>query len=234
MARDADYGPAIRHALNCSDAVTAVSDFLQRETHELFGFDRPIDVIHNFADLRPAQRSREEVRRELRVAGEVLILHSSNLRPVKRIDLLLETVAHISPRNSFKLVILAGDDFAPFMPDVQRLKLEDRMIVKRNVADIEEYLQAADLALYTSETESFCLGILEAMRSAHPTASAFKVGGIPEVVDHNTTGILIPTADPIAIARAGEQLIPNPEKRIQMGRTSAQDRAERHFSVPLT
>ena len=42
--RDAGYGPAIRHALICSDAVTAVSSFLQRESQRLLGFDGPIDV----------------------------------------------------------------------------------------------------------------------------------------------------------------------------------------------
>ena len=43
-----------------------------------------------------------------------MMLHSSNLRPLKRIDLLLETAARIRPRESFKLVILAGGNFAPF------------------------------------------------------------------------------------------------------------------------
>ena len=47
--------------------------------------------------------------------NEVMVLHLSNLRPVKRIDLLLETAARIRPRDSFKLVILAGGDFAPFV-----------------------------------------------------------------------------------------------------------------------
>ena len=130
LGRDADYGPAIRHALDCSDAVTAVSDFLQRETPRLFGFDRPIDVIHNFCSTRP-RSWREDVRRELGIGNETMILHSSNLRPVKRIDLLLETVALIHPRETFKLVILAGEDFSPFMNDVHRLDLEDRVIVRR-------------------------------------------------------------------------------------------------------
>ena len=41
--------------------------------------------------------------------------------------------------------------------------LEQRVIVREKVNDIEDYLQAADIGLFTSETESFCLGILEAM-----------------------------------------------------------------------
>src|ERR1700748_2613892 len=48
LGRDPGYGPAIRHALSCSDAVTAVSHYLQHETQELLGITRPIDVIHNF------------------------------------------------------------------------------------------------------------------------------------------------------------------------------------------
>src|SRR5271155_3368744 len=48
LGRDAGYGPAIRHALICSDAVTTVSDFLRQETRRLLNVDKPIDVIHNF------------------------------------------------------------------------------------------------------------------------------------------------------------------------------------------
>src|SRR5258706_9856902 len=53
LGRDAGYGPAIHHALTCSDAVTAVSFFLQRESQRLLDFDGPIEVIHNFFDPRP-------------------------------------------------------------------------------------------------------------------------------------------------------------------------------------
>ncbi len=94
LGRDPGYGPAIRHALNCSDAVTAVSSFLRNETQRLLSFDGHVEVIHNFFDPRKPRRFREEMRQELGVStDEVLILHSSNLRPLKRIDLLLETAA---------------------------------------------------------------------------------------------------------------------------------------------
>src|SRR5690606_5160557 len=95
LGRDAGYGPAIRHALVSSDAVTAVSSWLRDETRRLLAIDRPIDVIHNFFTPRPARRSRAEVRTELGLKDESLIVHVSNLRPVKRIDLLLETVARL-------------------------------------------------------------------------------------------------------------------------------------------
>src|SRR5690606_25619781 len=73
FGRDPAYGPAIRHALESSDAVTAVSQYLADETHRVLDVTRPIDVIHNFFDPRPTTRSRDEVRQELGVGDEVLV-----------------------------------------------------------------------------------------------------------------------------------------------------------------
>ena len=206
LGRDAGYGPAIRHALDRSDAVTTVSEFLRRETVDLLGVDRPIDVIHNFFEPRTPRRTRDEVRRELGLGDEVLLLHASNLRPFKRIDVLLEGVARIRPRGSFKLVILAGADFSPFAAEVRRLGLSDRVIVREHVIDIEDYLQAADVGLFTSDMESFCLSLLEAMCFSCPSV-ATAVGGIPEVAESGRSGILVPPGDPDAVARAAESLI---------------------------
>ncbi|HEX3989201.1 MAG TPA: N-acetyl-alpha-D-glucosaminyl L-malate synthase BshA [Verrucomicrobiae bacterium] len=231
LGSDPGYGPAIHHALIHSDAVTAVSSYLKSETERVLGFNRPMEVIHNFFQPRPATRSRDEVRRELGLRDEAMVLHSSNLRPVKRIDLLFETVAQIRPRESFKLVILAGGDFAPFASEVRRLGLEDRVIVRENILAIEDYLQAADLALFTSESESFCLSILEAMCFACPSV-ATRVGGIPEVVEDNVTGILAPFGDPKLLARSVERLIENPSLRSTLG-TAAQNRARKMFSADV-
>jgi len=235
LGRDAGYGPAIRHALERSDAVTTVSEWLRRETERLLAVNRPIEVIHNFFAPEQPARSREEVRRELGLVDEALVLHLSNLRPLKRIDLLLEAVARIRPRDSFKLVILAGAAFAPFTETVRRLGLEDRVIVREKVLDIEDYLQAADLGLYTSEVESFCLSILEGMSFGCPSV-ATRVGGIPEVVEDGVSGLLVPSGDVDGLARAAERLIQDPTARKVMGQT-ARERASERFSadriVPL-
>jgi len=229
LGQDPGYAPAIHHALTCSDAVTAVSDFLKLETQRVLGFDGPMEVIHNFFAPRPARRSRAEVRAELGLQNEVMIIHSSNLRPLKRIDLLLETVARIRPRGAFKLVILAGGSFAPFLDEVQRLGIQDRVIVREKVNEIEDYLQAADLGLFTSESESFCLSILEAMCFGCPSI-ARRVGGIPEVVEDGRTGLLLASVDANELARAVESLIQNPARRVAMGE-AAQKRAREFFSA---
>ena len=125
---------------------------------------------------------------------KLLLFHSSNLRSVKRIDLLLEAVARIRSRRAFKLLILAGEDFAPFESEVRRLDLANCVIVRNKVTEIEEYLQAADLGVFTSEMESFGLSILEGMCFGCPSV-AMRVGGVAEVIEDNVTGRLTPFGD---------------------------------------
>ena len=231
LGRDPGYGPAIRHALVCSDAVTAVSEYLRQETRRVLGIDRPIDVVHNFFEPRSPRLSRAEVRHELGVGDEVVVLHSSNLRPVKRIGLLLEAAARVRPRDAFRLLILAGEDFTPFASDVRRLGLEGRVIVLERVLDIEDYLQAADLGLFTSESESFGLSILEAMSFGCPSV-ATHVGGIPEVVQDGVSGVLVDSADAASLACAVENLIADPACRAALGR-AARHRARERFSADV-
>jgi len=231
LGYDPGYAPAIKHALTCSDAVTAVSESLKGETRRVLDFDGAIEVIHNFFAPRPPRRSRDEVRRELGLEKEVVVVHSSNLRSGKRIDLLLETVARVRPREAFKLLILAGEPFAPFVEHVRRLGLADRVIIREKVNDIEDYLQIADVGLFTSETESFCLSILEAMCFGCPSVST-RVGGIPELVEDGESGLLVPSGDVGALAGALEALIHDETRRRALGR-AAQARARERFAAGI-
>ena len=120
-------------------------------------------------------------------------------------------------------MILAGADFAPFAEDVRRLGLSERVIVRENAVDIEDYLQSADIGLFTSEVESFCLSILEAMCFGCPSVST-AVGGIPEVVVSGVSGSLVATADADILAREVGALIGDPARRAALGR-AARERA---------
>lgn len=235
LGYDPGYGPAIHHALTRSDAVTTVSAFLKTETERVLGFTGPMEVIHNFFTPRVPRRSREEVRQELGLRDEIVLFHSSNLRPLKRIDVLLETLARLQPRHKIKLVLLAGGNFASYTADVFRLGLENTILLREKVSDIEDYLQIADLGLFTSDSESFCLSILEAMFFGCPSV-ATRVGGIPEVVEDGRSGLLAPAGDAIALAAAVQDLIDHPARRRQLGQ-AAQQRAREQFSaaaiVPL-
>jgi glycosyltransferase involved in cell wall biosynthesis len=109
------------------------------------------------------------------------------------------------------------------------LGLEDRVIVRENVNDIEDYLQVADVGLFTSESESFCLSLLEAMCFGCASVAS-RVGGIPEVIENNVTGCLVPFGDTDAYAGALTDLIRDPARRTALGR-AAQRRAREHFSA---
>jgi len=230
LGRDAGYGPAIRHALEQSDAVTTVSGFLRDETRRLLSINRPIEVVHNFFDPHPPTRPPEEVRRELGLKDELVVLHTSNLRPVKRMDLLLGAVARIDPHLRFKLLVLAGSDFAPHRELVRSLGITDRVIVREKVIDIEDYLQIANVGFFTSDSESFCVSILEAMCFGCPSV-ARKVGGIPEVLEDGVSGVLVPASAGIEVlaARVGE-LLEDTKRRALLG-DSARKRARECFSV---
>jgi L-malate glycosyltransferase len=230
LGRDAGYRPAIRHALMQSDAVTAVSAWLRDETHKLLDVQREIDVVHNFFEPKPVKRTRDEVRRELGLRDdEAMVVHLSNLRPVKRIDLLLETVARVRAQRPFKLVILAGGDFTPFHETVRRLGIADRVIVRANVFEVEDYLQAADLGLFSSDSESFCLSVLEAMSFGCPSVTT-SVGGIPEVVTSGENGLLVHAGDVDGLARGVESLLDDRGIRDRLG-AAARERARNAFSA---
>lgn len=215
LGQHADYRPAIEFALLNSHAVTTVSQSLRADTAATFPLVRQIDVIPNFFTPRAPTRSRADVRRELGVGDdEFLVVHMSNLRPLKRVDLLLRTIAASQRREQMRLLIVAGEPFARYEQLVDELHLRDRVIVRQNDARIEDYLEAADAGLYTSETESFGLSILESLFAGKPVL-AFCVGGIPEVVGDDA--ILCEFADVSALAARLDQLVDEPSKASRLG-----------------
>jgi L-malate glycosyltransferase len=222
------YRAAIEHALIHSDAVTTVSESLRRQTEEIFRLRDAIEVIPNFFTPNPSNRSREDVRRELGLNDrEFLVVHMSNLRPTKRIDLLLRVIAAASNRSRIRLLILAGAPFAPFQSLVDELGLRDNVIVKEDAAVVEDYLPAADAGLYASENESFGLSILETMFFGKPVV-AFRIGGIPEVM--GDAGLLHDFGDVEAMAAGLDRLIGSPDAARRMGE-GGQERARNLFTA---
>jgi L-malate glycosyltransferase len=218
------YRAAIEHALIHSDAVTTVSESLRQQTMDTFRLREPIDVIPNFFTANRSTRTRDEVRQELGLnKDDFLVLHMSNLRPTKRIDLLLCVVAAAKFRERIRLLILAGAPFAPFEPLVDEFKLRENVIVKEDAAAVEDFLPAADAGLYTSENESFGLSILETMFFGKPVV-AFRIGGIPEVA--GDAACLVEFGDITAMAASLDTLITQPASAKEMaerGRKRAED-----------
>jgi len=221
------YRAAIEHALLHSDAVTTVSDSLRQQTEETFQLREQIHVIPNFFTPATPTKSREEVRRELGISNEFLVVHMSNLRPVKRVDLLLRVIARASNRDRIRLLILAGGPFAPYEPLLDELGLRGRVIVREDAAAVENYLPAADAGLYTSDNESFGLSILETLFFGKPVV-AFRIGGIPEVVDD--AAYLHEFGDIAAMASSLDALVESPDMARKLGERG-RARAEKYFTA---
>jgi N-acetyl-alpha-D-glucosaminyl L-malate synthase BshA len=229
LARDPNLGPIIKYSIESSCGVTAVSRSLKKETIQVLKSRKPIEVIYNFYRPKPPRKGRQEVRRALRVRNnDFLLIHMSNLRPVKRAQDVLRVVAELKDQPNVKLLILAGESFTPFRKIVKRLGIEDRLIVKDNVLDIENYLHASDAGLYASERESFGMGVLETMSFGKPVV-ATRVGGVTEIMRDGETGFLKRLGDVPSMARAVRTLANDPELAARMGE-AARTRAEQKFS----
>jgi N-acetyl-alpha-D-glucosaminyl L-malate synthase BshA len=230
LARDRSLGPIIKYSIESSCGVTAVSRSLKAETVQVLKTRKPIEVIYNFYRPKQPRKGRGEVRRALRVReSDFLLIHLSNLRPVKRVPDILHVVAELKkdPQH-VKLLVLAGESFEPFRPLVNRLGIGDRVIVKENVLDIENYVHAADAGLYASEKESFGMGVLETMSFGKPVV-ATRVGGVAEIVQDKRTGFLARLGDVKSMAKAVRTLANDRELAERMG-DAARSRAEQEFS----
>ncbi len=229
LGQDPGYRPAIEHALEHSDAITTVSESLRRETLGTFALSPAtaarVEVVHNFFRPSAPGRDRAAVRRELGVAeDEFLVVHLSNLRPGKRVDLLLRTLA--ATRRGVRLLVLGGGDFAPHQAWVDDLGLRERVVVRAEKVAVEEYLAAADAGVSTSEAESFGLGLLETMAHGRPVV-AFAVGGVPEVVRDGVNGFLHPFGDVAGLAASLDRLAGAPDLARRLGEQGRRDAAER-------
>jgi N-acetyl-alpha-D-glucosaminyl L-malate synthase BshA len=227
LGQDLAYQRAIEYALNRSDAVTVVSESLRRQTQEILNSKKDLEVVPNFFTPRAPGRTREQVRADLGIGEEFVILHMSNMRSGKRIDLLLQTFARMRNRNRARLLILAGEPIEPYRGMIAELGIGDRLIVRENEAAVEEFVLAADAGLYTSDSESFGLSILESLYFGKPIV-AFRVGGIPEVAGESYP--LYPFPDVDALASAMDKLVESPALTAELGK-KGQDHVRKHFSA---
>jgi L-malate glycosyltransferase len=190
------YLPITRFSIEQSDGVTAISDYLLKQTLKEFDIKRPIDVIPNFVNCDLYTRIPNEAQRaQWAPNGEPILMHLSNFRPVKRITDAVEIFAIVRAKMPAKLVLIGdGPDrgAAEYLVRKKRVQKDVFFLGKQN--SVYEKLSSADLFLLPSQLESFGLAALEAMACEVPVV-ATNVGGIPEVVTHGVDGFLVEPGD---------------------------------------
>ena len=222
-----------RRLLHRMDAVMAVSEAGRQGLVRLGLAPERLAVVHNAVDVRGLQQEvGPSARTELGLsAEEPLVISVGRLSPEKAHADLIEAMRLMRDRGTRAHLALVGDG-----PERERLAqaaaaagIADRVHLMGQRPKVAPLLRGADVFALPSLTEGLPNAVLEAMAVGLPVV-ATTVGGVPELVLDGATGLLVPAADPPALAEAlARALAMTPDDRRRMG-DAGRERVERHFS----
>lgn len=225
VGRDPSYKHVVEFSIDKSDGVTAVSEYLKKETYEYFDIEQDIRVIPNFIDLDRFQKSnKSHFKKAICPEGEKVVVHVSNFRKVKRVPEVITVFSKILESGIEAKLLLVGDG-----PDRQKAEQQcrdlgicDQVRFLGKLDQVEEVLSIADLFLIPSGSETFGLAALEAMSCSVPVISS-NIGGLPEVNVHGETGYLCDLDDIDCMADYAVNILSNSDLHQTMA-----DNARKH------
>jgi len=164
------------------------------------------------------------------------VLFAGRLEPVKGIPMLLEAAALVVKQLPSTRFVLAGSSH-PALPQENLDTLIRKFQLEKNVAqvgglkksELDRWYARASLCVVPSHYESFGLVALEAMAAGLPVV-ATRVGGLPEVIEDGTTGLLVAAGDANGLSAAITRLLTDPAKAATMG-MAARERVRLEFTL---
>ncbi|OGV83784.1 MAG: N-acetyl-alpha-D-glucosaminyl L-malate synthase BshA, partial [Melioribacter sp. RIFOXYB12_FULL_38_5] len=227
------FMPLVKFSIEESDGVTAVSRFLKEKTLTNYNIQKEIEVIYNFIDLDIYKPQPSDVfRQHIAPNGEKVLVHTSNFRPVKRVPDTIRILEKVKKEIPAKLVLVGdGPDRSECERLARELDIHKDVIFLGKQDALAEILNAADIFLMPSQSESFGLSALEAMACGKPVISS-SVGGLPELVIHNETGYIAEIGDVERMSKYAVDLLTN-EKKYNIFAKNSLDRAVNHFDKAL-
>ncbi|HPI36812.1 MAG TPA: N-acetyl-alpha-D-glucosaminyl L-malate synthase BshA [Ignavibacteriaceae bacterium] len=223
----------VKFSIEQSDGVTAVSRFLKEKTLTNYHIEKEIEVIPNFVDtslFAPAEES--PLRKKLAPNNEKLLVHTSNFRVVKRVSDTIRIFEKVQKEISSKLVLVGdGPDRSECERLCRELNLCEKVMFLGKQEALTDILNASDVFLIPSQSESFGLAALEAMACGIPVISS-SVGGLPELVVHNQNGFIAEIGDVERMAKYTIDLLSN-EKKYKLFSTKARKRAVESFDKSI-
>jgi glycosyltransferase involved in cell wall biosynthesis len=206
-----------KYALAHADVVTATGLHLATETTRYTPPRSTVTVVPYGVDLEvfsPAATPRED-------DGRVVIGAVARLSPEKGVPYLVDAFATLRRKYGARVVLrIAGDgpERARVEAQIARLGLPGAVELHGWVehAALPGFLRSVDVFAVPSTWEGFGVAAAEASACGLPIVST-DVHGLPDVVRHNHTGLLVPASDPGALAAALSQLIDDPARRRRLG-----------------
>jgi len=200
-----------------SHRTICVSEAVRRDM-EFFPFSHLSVVRHGITPppLLARNEAREKLLPSMKEAywlGMVAELH-----PTKRIEDVIDALAELSTSHPEAILVVMGEGELreKLTERIAHYGFENRVFLLGFVEDAPKYLHAFDIFVMPSRTEALGLALLEAGHAALPVVAS-RVGGIPEIVRHKETGLLVPKENPHALARALRALIEHPEDAKKYG-----------------
>lgn len=228
--------PVLRWTLTSADALSAITDDCRQHALRAGAPPGSTRIVFNGTDLRrfsPAPDGRKSIDPRF---GPHMIFACRQLFPRKGIRFLIEAAARIKPRFPDLKVVIAGDGFE--RPELVRLA--QHLGIGADVTflgwvantELPQYYRAAAISVIPSLEEGFGIPAAEAM-GCETAVVASDAGGLPEVVEHGVTGLVVPRGDTAALAAAMESLLADPVRRHRMG-VAGRERALRLFDWDRT
>jgi glycosyltransferase involved in cell wall biosynthesis len=222
---------AMRAAVAASGGLVAVSHRLADQLSGDLGARRAeIAVVINGVRCDGAADS--TLRGELSIPpADPLVVAIGNLYPVKGHAHLIDAVALLAGRHPTLHVAIAGrgDLEGELMKRAQTCGIASRVHLLGLRDDVANVLAAADVFALPSLSEGLPLALLEAMFSGRPIVAS-AVGEVPATLDHGRAGVLVPPADPAALADALGLILGDRDSARALGDV-ARRRAAGHYDV---
>ncbi len=231
---DPSYFPITKFSIERSDGVSAVSEYLRRSTVEVFGVTNEIRVIRNFVNCERYKPDEEKTgAAQYAPAGEKLLLHLSNFRPVKRALDCVRILAEVR-KSAPAHLLMAGDgpDRGPAEHLARELKVEKHVSFLGKQSHVERLIPLAHVLLMPSELESFGLVALEAM-ACGVVPVATNVGGVAELVTDREDGFLEAVGDIAAQSARVVELLTDENLHYRMRKAGRWNASERFCSEKI-
>jgi len=215
---------AERALAHVSDRIVAISSTQRRDLVEVFRIApaRKVVVVPLGLDLDALQRAPDRggsLRAEAGFPAESIVCgYVGRLVPIKHVDLLIRAFAEARRRQPRARLLVVGD--GQCRVDLERLVAEVNLTGAVWFAgwrtDLIEVYGAMDVVALSSRNEGTPVALIEA-GAAGKAIVATRVGGVPDVVETERTGLLVPDDDLGALALALERLMADPDLRVRLG-----------------